>query len=115
MSMKKSLQDRVKELSVKIALMEGREKGDFSNLHGKVVTITDFDFLKDDGKEYIVFTVAEDKENFYFGGQVLTDQMKLLEADGYTEAIQEEGLPVKFGTKKSKAKRDYTTVEFYPA
>lgn len=110
----KSLKDKVKEFSVTLPLMENREKGDFDGIKGKLLTIIDFDFMKDDGKEYVAFIVKEDTEHFYFGGQVLTDNMKNLENDGYGESVREEGLPVKFNTKKSKNKREYTTVEFYP-
>jgi hypothetical protein len=111
---KKSLQERVKEFSISLPLMEGREKGDFSRLHGTPVTINDFGFMKDDDKEYVVFTVKEDPQFFYFGGQVLTENMKQLDQDDYSDAVRKEGLPVLFNTKKSKNKRDYTTVEFYP-
>jgi hypothetical protein len=47
--------------------------------------------------------------------------MKDLDADGYHETINKEGLPVKLTTKKSKNKDPktglflkYTAVEFYP-
>lgn len=113
--MKKSLQDRVKEFSVSLPIMEGREKGEFNRLHGSTVTITDFGFMKDDDKEYVAFVVKEDPQYFYFGGQVLTENIQELEADGYGDEIRKSGLPVLFNTKKSKNKREYTTVEFYPA
>ena len=130
--MKKSLRDRVKEFSIILPFMEGREKGEFSRLHRTICTIVDFGFIKsgdsssalqasldnDEKKaekdDYVSFIIAEDKKNFYFGGKVLTMQLKELDAEGYTEEIQEHGLPVYFGTKKSKNKREYTTVEFYP-
>lgn len=109
-----NLKNRVKELSTKIEFMDSREKGDFSELIRKTVTISDYGFLHDEDKEYIVFTVEEDKKNFYFGGVILTEQMKQLDEDGFHDDIVKEGLPVKFDTKKSKGKREYTTVEFYP-
>ena len=74
--MKKSLQDRVKEFSVSLPIMEGREKGEFNRLHGSTVTITDFGFMKDDDKEYVAFVVKEDPQYFYFGGQVLTENIQ---------------------------------------
>lgn len=112
--MSKSLKERVKEFSVSLPLMEGREKGDFSRLHNSVVTITDYGFMKDNDKDYVAFILKEDSKTFYFGGQVLTENMQELEADGYGDTIRKEGLPVLFDTKKSKNKREYTTVEFYP-
>lgn len=110
----KKLQDRVKEFEVSLPLMENREKGDFSRLQGSYTTINDFGFMKDDDKDYIAFTVKEDDKHFYFGGQVLTENMLELETEGYGDQIRKEGLPVFFDTKKSKNGRNYTTVEFYP-
>ena len=113
--MRKSLKDRAKEFTVSLPFMEGREKGDMKELHGQVSTICDYGFLTGDkGNDYAVFIVRERNSKFYFGGQVLTDQLQQLEAEGYHEEIQEEGLPVLFGEKKSKNKQTYTTVEFYP-
>lgn len=113
--MRKSLKDRAKEFSVSLPFMEGREKGDMKELHGQVSTIVDYGFLTSDkNSDYAVFIVKERSNKFYFGGQVLTDQLQQLEAEGYHEEIQEEGLPVLFGEKKSKNKQTYTTVEFYP-
>lgn len=112
---KKSLKDRSKEFSILLPFMEGREKADLKNLIEETVTINDFGFLKDEkGQEYVAFTTKEDTEHFYFGGMVLTQNMQELEADGYGEEIRKDGLPVKFGEKRSKNKMTYTTVEFYP-
>ena len=115
MNNKKSLQERTKEFSVSLPIMENREKGDFSRLNGSYVTINDYGFMKDDDKDYAAFTIAEDDKFFYFGGQVLTENLQELDADGYGDEIRKMGLPVFFDTKKSKNGRNYTTVEFYPA
>jgi len=115
MTMRKKLQEKVKEFSNLLPFMENRDKGDFEQLIGQAVTIRDFGFLSDNGdKEYVCIILDEDKEKFYFGGQVLTDNMKELEEEGYKEEIQNEGLPVKFDKKISKNKRQYTTVQFFP-
>lgn len=114
----KSLQERTKEFSILLPFMEGKTKGDLDGIVGHNVTINDYGFLKDSAddsdKEYVAFTVKEDPACFYFGGQVLTENLKVLEADGYHEAIQKDGLPVLFDKKKSKNKREYTTVTFFP-
>ena len=111
----KSLKDRAKEFSVQLPFMEGREKGDSKDLIGQVSTIVDYGFLKGDtGHDYVVFIVKERKDKFYFGGQVLTDQMGQLEAEGYHETIVDEGLPMLMTEKKSKNNRSYANVEFYP-
>ena len=111
----KSLKDRAKEFSVQLPFMDGREKGDAKELVGTVNTIVDYGFLKgDDNREYAVFIVKERSKTFYFGGTVLTDQLAQLEAEGYHDAIVEEGLPMLLTDKKSKNNRSYVNVEFYP-
>ena len=114
-NMRKSLKERAKEFSVRLPFMEGREKGDTKELLGQVSTITDYGFLRDDdGREYVAFIVKERTKTFYFGGQVLTDQLQQLEAEGYRTEINEEGLPMLMTEQKSKNNRTYTAVEFYP-
>ena len=111
----KSLKERAKEFSVQLPFMEGRDKGDAKELVGQVSTIADYGFLKgDDNRDYAVFITKERSDKFYFGGTVLTDQLQQLEAEGYHEAIVEEGLPVLLSEKKSKNNRSYINVEFYP-
>lgn len=119
-TMKKSLKDRAKEFAVQLPFMENREKGDTKELIGQVSTISDFGFLTDtdektgERKEYVCFITKERSDRFYFGGQVLTDQLQQLYAEGYYDEIVKEGLPVLMTEKKSKNKRTYTNVEFYP-
>ena len=114
-NIQKSLRDRAKEFSVQLPCMEGREKGDAKELVGQVSTIADYGFLRGDkGDDYVVFITRERSKTFYFGGQVLTDQMQQLEAEGYRDAILEEGLPMLMTEKKSKNGRSYINVEFYP-
>lgn len=114
-TMRKSLKDRAKEFSVQLPFMDGRDKGDAKELVGMISTIADYGFLKgDDQRDYAVFITKENSKKFFFGGTVLTDQLTQLEAEGYHEAIIEEGLPVLFTEKQSKNKRSYINVEFYP-
>ena len=111
----KSLRERAKEFSVQLPFMEGRDKGDTKELLGTINTITEYGFLPNDkGVPYCVFTVAERPKTFYFGGMVLTDQLAQLEAEGYHEAINAEGLPMLMTEKRSKNNKTYTNVEFYP-
>ncbi len=118
--MRKTLAERAKELQNSLPFMEGKEKGEMKRLHNDNFTIREYGFLigedekTHDEKEYVCFVVDEDTEHFYFGGQVLTESMKELEEDGYHEEINSEGLPVYFESKKSKNKREYTSVIFYP-
>lgn len=114
-AIKKSLKERSKEFSVRLPFMEGREKGDIKDLLGQVCTIRDYGFLKGDtGNDYVVIIVDEYAKTFYFGGQVLTDQMQQLEAEGYRDDINNEGLPFVMAEKKSKNNKTYVNVVFYP-
>jgi hypothetical protein len=106
--------------------MKDRDKANFSDLvsseESKVTYhIRDYDFLLDSpDKEYVVFQIDEDKEHFYFGGKVLTDQMKHLDAEGFGDEIRRDGIPVAFTEKKSKKPNEqgrynyYTAVTFFP-
>lgn len=112
---RKSLKDRAKEFSIQLPLMEGREKGETKDLIGTINTITDFGFLPDDkGEPYAVFVVKERSDKFYFGGEVMTDRLTQLEAEGYHADVVSEGLPILMTEKKSKNNRNYINVEFYP-
>lgn len=111
----KSLKLRAKEFEVLLPFMEDKEKGDFKSLKGEAITINEYGFLKDakTNEEYVCFTIIEHDE-FYFGGKVLTENMREFEDEGYHDLIVKEKLPVLFDEKMSKNKRTYTTVKFYP-
>lgn len=115
-TMKKSLRDRAKEMSAQLPLMDGRDKGETSELLGQISTITDYGFLPNEaGEPYAVFIVKERANKFYFGGAVLTARLTDLDAEGYHDDIVKEGLPVLFTEAKGKkSNRKYTNVEFYP-
>lgn len=109
-----NLKNFAKSLTTILPFMDNKTKGSFDELLGQVVTITDFGFLKDGNNEYAVFTVKEHSEKFYFGGMVLSENLREIEAEGLLPEVQKEGLPVLFDEKMSKNKRSYTTVKFYP-
>ena len=96
-----------------IAFMDGANKGDMSEIIGRNVTITDFDFIKGENGEYVVFTVKEVENTFFFGGKVLTEDLSGLSLSDRAE-LRENGLPVLFEEKKNKAGRKYTGVTYYP-
>lgn len=97
-----------------VEFMEGREKADLEM--NKEYTIIDFDFLSSTDGEYIVFIAKEDDNNFYFGGQVLTQKMKELEEVLSARELDElkyHGIPVKFEERKSeRSRRKYIACEF---
>lgn len=97
-----------------IEFMEGRTKGDTEELlQVKYATIRDYDFIENEEGEYVVFIIDQVADKFFFGGSVLTNNLKSLTPEEKTE-LQNDGLPTKFETRKSKKKRDYMAVEFYP-
>lgn len=112
----KSLKERAKAFDVQLPFMEGRDKGETSELIGQVSTITDYGFIPNDaGEPYVVFIVKERSGKFYFGGTVLTARMTELDADGYRDAILEDGLPMLLTESKArKSNRTYTNVKFFP-
>lgn len=106
-----SLKEKVKSFKKeRIAFMQGREKGELTELFGKVVTIRDYDFIDGEDGEYLVFIIDEDENKFYFGGSVLTKNFKEFNVDEKQEII-EDGLKVKLENKKGK-KHNYTSVEY---
>lgn len=96
-----------------IQFMEGRTKGETDELLDKTVTIRDYAFINGTDGEYVVFIVDKVNDKFYFGGKVLTDNLKQLTDEEHVE-LMSEGLPTKFTLRVSKNKKKYVAVEFYP-
>lgn len=112
------LKDRAKKLNSGngVPFMEGREKGEFFPLNS-IVTVDQFGFINGENGQYVVLSFREFPENFFFGSSVATEKFSLLEAENTPAEVAEaleEGIPVIFTERKSKNKRTYTTVEFYP-
>lgn len=95
-----------------IEFMEGKSKGDSKDILNKSLTIIDFDFIDGEDGEYAVFITAEIKDNFFFGGSVITKALKELEEN--KAEVRAEGLPIMLVERKSKKNRKYTSVVFYP-
>lgn len=97
-----------------IEFMDGRAKGETSNLIDKEITINDYSFLKGDDREYLVFVVVEYPQLFFFGGTVLTEKFKVFDNNDREEIIN-EGLPAKIVQRKNrKGNREYQDIVFYP-
>lgn len=110
-----SLKEFAKSLQATLPFMDGREKGDMKRITDMNCTIREYGFLTDEkDKEYVCFIIDEDPQTFYFGGQVLTDNMREITDNGFQADVYNDGLPVFFGKRISKNKREYTTVTFYP-
>lgn len=103
---RKSLKDRLKQFTNAIPFMEGRERGDLKDVCGRIVTICDYGFMAETKKSkdpVVVLALAEYPDKFFFGGQVITEQMRQLDDEGYREEILAEGIPVVFENRTSKA------------
>ena len=96
-----------------IEFMEGRTKGETEELLDKVCTIRDYAFITGTDGEYVVFIIDEDPKSFFFGGKVLTNNLKALSEEEHEE-LKADGLPTYLTQRKSKNKKTYTAVEFYP-
>lgn len=111
-----SLKDKMMKMNSNegIPFMKDRTKGEMKEILDKDVTIKDFDFITGNDGEYVVFIVDEIKDSFFFGGQVLTQNLKEITEEEKQE-VKTSGLPVKFYEAKSKNKRNYIGCIFYPA
>lgn len=112
--MKIELLAKVREITASgLPFMEGREKAEL--VEGALYLITNYGYLvSETGNEYVVLG---DEDNFYYGGQVVTDAFKKLEKALTEEELKEvieEGIEIKVSKKISKTKRKYTTCEFFP-
>jgi len=113
--MYKNLRELAKALQNDLPLMNNRTKGEQEDLIGEIVTIEDYDFMKGENGAYVVFTVKEYPEQFFFGGSVLTEQLQKVEEAEMHDQVISEGLPMLLTKKQSKeTKRNYTAVKFYP-
>lgn len=113
----KSLEDlknQAEKMTAQTELMEGRDKGEMSSMLNLPLVITDFDFLEGDNGQYAVIVFKDESKHFFFGGGVISDHLAKLEEDGFKEVIQQEGLPVRFESKKSKNNRWYTDAILFP-
>ena len=110
-----SLKDKAESMNSGkgIQFMEGRTKGETDELLDKTITIRDYAFINGTDGEYVVFIVDKVNDKFYFGGKVLTDNLKQLTDEEHVE-LMSEGLPTKFTLRVSKNKKKYVAVEFYP-
>lgn len=100
-----------------LPFMEGYEKGETSEILGKVVNVVDYGYMNGEDGEYVVFIIKEDDEFFYFGSTVVTSSFKKLDQVLTPETIREVmeiGLPIRLTERQSKSKRKYIKVDFYP-
>ena len=115
-----NLQDlisRAKEVTASgLPFMEGKEKAELSM--GEILNIDNYGYLEGEQGEFVVFTTKEYKDKFFFGSTVLTSKMKELDEvfkDDEMAKLLENGIEVVFEEKRSRNKRDYKNVTFFPS
>lgn len=65
--------DFAKEKTTISRLMEGREKGATKDVVGEVLTLADFDIVKNSQGFYTICIYKEYPDKFFFGGQIITE------------------------------------------
>ena len=95
-----------------LPFMEGKEKVELED--GSLYVVKNYGYLESEDGEFVVLA---DDTTFAFGGSVITDTFKKLDAtlDGTEIAeLLADGIEIGIKKKKSKNKRDYTTCELFP-
>ena len=100
-------------------LMTNREQLTTEDIAGKVLTVSNFDIIVMNGKQYAIVIFKEFPDNYYNGGMVLTKIVMnwVNDFDGditgaATALAKAGGVQFKFNTGKTKdGKRNLTTVE----
>lgn len=103
--------------------MVNRESGKIKDWKGQIVTITNVDLMENvkdkmsgEVKDLIVFTIKEDNNHFFFGGNAITNMFKDFFEKYGKEAtqnlVENEGLQVEVLGKISKTfKTEYIILE----
>lgn len=101
-----------------LPFMEGREKLEMDgNLLDTNLTVDNYGFMKGEFGEYAVITFKEYPQHFVQGASVVTQAFKNLDDSLTQEEVElliEEGFIVKFSKVKSKNKKNYVNVDFFP-
>lgn len=93
-----------------IPFMEGREKGDLSNLVGQPLHIVDFGFIDGNDGEFAVIQFKEDAKKFYFGNSIVTEMLQEVQKDGMEKELAKQ--VIKFSMRTSKTGREYMAFDF---
>lgn len=97
--------------SAGIPFMEGRDKGNLSDMLNRELHIIDYGFIHGDDGDYAVMAFAEDDERFYFGNSIITEMLREVEGDGMKEELSYQ--PIRFEQRVSRnGRRTYTTYVF---
>ena len=116
-----SLRQIAKEMTTLSELMTNRDKVDVEFIIEKYpqgISLNGVDLLTSEGKQYPVFTFAEDETAFFFGGTVLMNivngwlkALNTTDISVVSEALAQENVKVVLGTAKTKSGKNVTTVD----
>lgn len=113
--MKKELFGRLGKLNNDggIDFMEGRDKGLI--VLNQTVIINNFAFIKGDDGPYVVFTLKDNDDEFFFGSSVVTKKFQEVEKmfdEEELSVLLGMGIPVRFEERTSKRNRKYINMLF---
>lgn len=120
MTINKTLLSKIKGITkAGIPIMDGREKGDTSDLLDEIILVNNYDFGKgEDGSEYVVFTITSNDTEFFFGSSVVSENFKELDNvlnDEEKTELFAAGIEMTIHQKKSNKNRMYTYNTFFPS
>lgn len=105
---------KAKEITASgLPFMDGKEKIELTD--GSLYIVKNYGYLESEDGEFVVLA---DDTTFAFGGSVVTDSFKKLDAQMLGNDIEEllkEGIEIEITKKQSKNKRGYTVCEFFPS
>lgn len=99
-----------------LAIMEGRETGDIESILDEHVLVDNYQFGTSKDGEYVAFTIQGNDTEFFFGGSVVTEAFKKLDALLSEEEKIElltEGIDIYLEEVKSENKRKYKKCTFF--
>lgn len=83
-----------------VPFMEGRDKGEKSEILDKPLHIVDFGFINGNDGKFAVMLFAEIPEKFYFGNSIITEMLEAVERDNQRQALKE--VQITFKERKAK-------------
>ena len=101
-----------------LPFMEGKEQLEVAgNILGNILTVETYGYMKGEHGEYVVIALQEYPQHFIFGSSVVTQAFKNLDENLSAEEIEfliEKGLTFKLEKVKSKNKKVYVKISFFP-
>lgn len=95
-----------------IPFMDGKTKGDLSDIVNQPLHIDDFGFINGANGEYAVVHFAEKRDMFYFGNAILTEMLQEVRKDGKEKELAD--IIICFDKRTAKeTKREYMGFDLF--